>query len=591
MLIGWGLVSLLVLVVSFFPIEDSDDDWWHLKAGKLLWEGEMGWYSHDPFTLTAQDKVWVNHEWLAEWLFYATSWVGGLNAANLFKSLILIAAFTVVYHSCLRRDSSGKPGIRAAVLAVCLAIPTSQFTMYLRPPIWSFLFLALYHWLILGPGGVSSAQRRSICLSWPVIILMAALMIPWANLHGGAILGCVAVFLMAAGSVLDFILQRRERPEEARKMVLSWWLAVVLVGGASLLNPYGYHLHSLTFEVMSQKWLTERIFELAPPRLDLVWTTPLLLLPAALGVMRFGGWGERLVFAFLLWQGLSHVRHLPLTAIWAAPYAAYALSIPLRTITRKELVLALLPGVLFLGLSFLPGSVAFMWGSSLPRVLAVVVLALLALLVSGFPSRQSACCVIVAAGLAIAFVVGFAGQRPPRFIECLRGMSWSTRNFPDQLADFILEHGIKTPTLFTRETGAGYLIWKLSPETMRVFSCTRFDLQGGKPIKEIESMLWQMPPWTDPDSGEQVPGWETLWNDTYHFDVVLLEKYSDPLTGRVFKLWEYLNQPGSGFARVASEAWPGPGPDDRQWGLFVRRGPELSRLMQEIGQPAWFGEE
>jgi hypothetical protein len=100
-----------------------------------------------------------------------------------------------------------------------------------------------------------------------------------------------------------------------------------------------------------------------------------------------------------------------------------------------------------------------------------------------------------------------------------------------------------------------------------------------------------MPAWTDPDSGEEIPEWRTLWDSTYHFDVVLIEKYSEPMAGRVFRLWEYLNQPESGFVRVASEAWPGAGPTDRQWGLFMRRGPELTRLMQEIGQPAWFEEE
>jgi len=591
LLLGGILVSLLVLVVSFFPIEESDDDWWHLKAGKLLWEGEIGWYSFDPFTQTAREKVWINHEWLAEWLFYAVARVGGLNAANLFKSLVLIAAFSVVYLSCLKIGFGSQACFPAAVLAVCLAIPTSQFTMYLRPPVWSFLLLSVYHRLILGSYREKKDRPHTPCLQWPVILLMAVLMVLWANLHGGAILGCVVILLMGVGSVIDRCFLPAFFQSESRTTILRWGLAVLLIGGASLLNPYGYHLHSLTFEVMSQKWLTERIFELAPPRIDLVWTAPLLLIPAALGVIRFGGWGERLVFVFLLWQGLSHVRHLPLTAIWAAPYAARVLSDPLGMVSRKGWLLATIPGLLLIGLSIFPGGAMPLWGSSLFRFFMVAILSVLALLVLLYKERRVVRWFIPGAVFAIAFVVGIAGQRPTRFIDCVRGTSWSSRNFPDKLADFILTHGIKTPTLFTRETGAGYLIWKLSPEIMRVFSCTRFDLQGSRPIKEIESMLWLMPEWTDPDTGEKIPGWETLWNHTYHFDVVLLEKYADPLQGRVFKLWDYLNQPSSEFVRVASEAWPGPGPEDRQWSLFMRRGPELSQLMREIGKPAWFDEK
>ena len=589
--IGLAMVSFLVLVVSFFPIEDSDDDWWHLKAGKLLWEGEIGWYSFDPFTQTAQDKVWINHEWLAEWLFYGAMEVGGLNTANLLKSLILIVAFTVVFRSCLRSSSGHQTSVRSVVLAVCLAIPSSQFTMYLRPPVWSFLFLAVYHALILASRRKTEDHFRSLNLSRSVIFLMAVLMVLWANLHGGAILGCVVIFLMGVGAVIDWSFLPPVFQSETRTTILNWGLAVLLISGASLLNPYGYHLHALTFEVMSEKWLTERIFELAPPRIDLVWTAPLLLIPAALGVIRFGSWGERLVFVFLLWQGLSHVRHLPLTAIWAAPYAARVLSDPLGMVSRREWLLATIPGLLLIGLGLFPGGAMLLWGSSLFRFFVVAILSLLALLVLLYTDRRVVRCFILGAVFAIAFVVGIAGQRPIRFIDCVKGTSWSPRNFPDKLADFILTHGIKTPTLFTRETGAGYLIWKLSPETMRVFSCTRFDLQGSRPIKEIESMLWLMPEWTDPDSGEKVPSWETLWNETYHFDLVLLEKYADPLQGRVFKLWDYLNQSSSGFVRVASEAWPGPGPKDRQWGLFMRRSPELSQLMREIEKPAWFDEQ
>jgi hypothetical protein len=598
LLFGCGVVILLAGMVSFFPIEDSDDDWWQLKAGKLLYEGQIGWYSKDPFTFSAQEKVWINHEWLAQVVFSLAATWGGLNTANLLKALLIIGTFVCVFQTA--RQQTGIT-LYGALVATLLAIPTAQFTFYLRPPVWTFLFLAFYHHLFLVIQKKGSPPR-----SRHTFLFFVILMIVWANLHGGAILGSVVVFLMWIGSGIEAIGNNGhsiggpssptwERPRSNRwDGFKQWGFLFLLVLLASLVNPYGYRLHLLTFEVMSEKWLTERIFELAPPRVDLIWTLPMLLIPALLGILRHASWGSRLVFLFLLWQGLSHVRHLPLLALWAAPYAAKVISeIPLNVPLKKLSAVGGAVIILSVLLVNVPSSFMVLFTHEKIRIGIVITIALItaAICFSRASWKKGGLAFWVTALIAILFVVMIAGQRPQRCWQAIKGEAWSGRNFPDQLADFILEHQIKAPVLFTRETGAGLLIWKLAPETMRVFSCTRFDLQGGYPIKEIESMLWMLPEWTDPDHGETIPGWEELWNRKYRFDLVLLEKYADPDNGKVFKLWDYLNQPESGFVRVAGEAYPGPGPADRQFTLFLRQGPELTRLMKELSQPAWFEEK
>lgn len=561
-----AIVAAVAFLVSFFPIEDSDDDWWHLKAGKLLWDGELGWYSNDPFTFSARDKLWVNHEWLAQWLFYGCYALGGLAAANLFKALVVAATFLVVYSSGFRvtfAEESRRDRAVAALLATLLAIPTAQFTMYLRPPVWSFLFLAVYQSLLLNQPKADGKR----------IALLAMLMVLWANLHGGAILGCVLLVFVAVGQGWS-----------------RWIPAAGVVLGASLLNPYGWHLHALTFEVMSHPWVTSRISELEPPRLDLVWTVPLLLLPAAVGVVRHGGWGERLMFLFLLWQGLSHVRHLPLLAIWAAPYAAVVLVNSVRELSRGTLAASALAGFGLMVFLCLPEwfPLGLLEPKTLWAMLGIGTLATLALLVVG--TRLSVSLFLWASVIAIAFVIAVPGQRPVRFVNAAMGQTWVGRNFPDRLADFILEHKLTSPILLSREGGAGMLIWKLSPETMRVFTCSRFDLQGGIPIKELDNLLWMREePWTDPDTGARIAAWRELWNEKYHFDLAILPKYADPQeAGMPFPLWEYLNGSSSGFVQVAAEAWPGLGPSDRQFTLFVRKGDPLTRLMAKIGSPRWF---
>ena len=578
-----AVVLFLTFFVSFVPIQDSNDAWWHLKAGKLLWDGDIGWYSNDPFTLSASEKVWVNHEWLAELLFHAGFLLGGFHGAILIKSLILLAAFGFVFSSCLA--GAGKPGTEragpfAAGLAGCLAAVTSQFTMYLRPPIWTFLLLAIYHWAFLRGEGKAPSGR--------VNLVLAGSMVLWANLHGGAILGCVVVGSMFAGSLLDWAVSLRSGDSATFKTEVGKWGATTLaVGASSLVNPYGFHLHSLTFEVMGYKDVTRRIIELEPPPFDLIWTIPLLLVPAVAGIRRRAGRGELLVFLFLAWQGLSHVRHLPLLAIWSAPYAASAFARWEREVSWKEILGGIAVFFLFVGMSLVHTAPPSPWMSAIGRLATAAVLCAglaVALFVVG--RRAGVRVGVPLCALAMGFVVAYPGGRPERFVRAWTGPGWAGRNYPDRIADFILDHNLRAPVLLNRETFSGYLIWRLSPETMKTFTCSRFDLQGPTPVKELETMLWTYEDErVDPDTGLSIPGWRTLW-DRYRFEIVLIEKISDRASRTNFPLWDYLDAPDSGYVRVAVEPKSPQERPGQQFGLFVRKGERLDELRKRLGRPA-----
>jgi len=569
-----SIVVFLAFLVSFFPVEDSNDAWWHLKAGKLIWEGTLGWYSHDPFTWTARNKVWVNHEWLSEWTFYCLYRTIGLLGLIACKSGVVIATFLFVFFSCQgigSEDSDPRSRLFAATLATCLAIPTSQFTVYLRPPIFTFLLVALFHHAIL--------RQRGRAPRWATTWAGCGLMALWANLHGGAIVGCVVLFFIFVGSVLDrFFPGDSASGEPAR-----WARSAGLIAASSLVNPYGYHLHLLTFEMMSRRWLTERIPELELPPFQLIWTIPLLLFPAIVGVIRKGSWGERLVFLFFFWQGLSHVRHLPLLAIWAAPYAAHTLSESGMHVGRAVVAGSFgIPILIALNRYFDVVPVALFWN---PWVLSACFLGAFCS-AAWFVLRKERGVFLVfllVSSAAIGFVVAYPGDRPARFLRAVTGKAWSGTRYPDQLADFILEHGLSAPMVLNRENYSGYLIWKLAPERMRLFTCSRYDLQGALPCMELETLLWRVPDtWKDPVSATEVPSWEDLWDRKYQFDLVLIEKYSDRDEKTPFPLWVYLNSPESGFVNVASEDWPGQRFPDQEYALFVRKGENLDKLMGEI---------
>lgn len=578
--LAWSAVLFLALLVSFFPIEESDDDWWHLKAGKLIFEGDLGWYDPDPFTESAKSRVWLNHEWLGEWLFYAAYQVAGLGGAVAFKSLIILFTFAVVFRSSLflSRDSVASiSSLLPPTIAILLAITCSQFTVYLRPPIYTFLLVAVFHWGILRSGGRPPGRSMTF--------VAFALMALWPNLHGGAILGCVILFLMGVGSLIEWARPKSDLSDRASSDVKGWLLKGGAVAAASLLNPYGYHLHLLTFEMMSRKWLTEIIYELGPPPFDLLWTLPLLLVPAAIGVARKGSWGERLVFLFLFWQGCSHVRHLPLLSIWAAPYAAAALSEPAKT-TKIPIValIGIVPLFLAINKEFYPGEIPLDFlSNSLFRYASVI--SFIGAAVFLFWDKRAWMSYLLSVAVAVGFVLVYAGDRPARFVRALGGEFWSDRDCPDKLVDFILEHDLQAPVILSRENYSGYLIWRLAPERMRTFTCSRFDLQGSVPRMELETLLWRFEEeWADPETGIRIPKFSELWNEKYQFRLVLIEKRSDRPDGTPFPLWTYLNNPESGFVPVASEGWPGRTYPDQEFTLFVRRGNTSDDLLTKLGR-------
>ena len=63
-----GLLLLLALAASLTPIRNYDF-WWHLKTGSLILSREAV-PRVDPFSFTAVEAPWVDHEWLSQVLMY-----------------------------------------------------------------------------------------------------------------------------------------------------------------------------------------------------------------------------------------------------------------------------------------------------------------------------------------------------------------------------------------------------------------------------------------------------------------------------------------------------------------------------------------
>ncbi|HXE72277.1 MAG TPA: hypothetical protein VNO81_06420, partial [Candidatus Nitrosotenuis sp.] len=221
-----GLVGLLAFTFPHLPPADT---WWMLAAGRWIWEqGRLP--AQDPFSWTAAGSPWLDHEWLAQVVFYGLYLAGGLPALFALRSLAVLAAFGLLPFGSARRR--GLPeGAVVACLLLCTAL--SEWRSFFDVRAYLFTYLGLSATLFLLVEYLEEGQVRWL---WPLPALTAL----WANLHGGFILapglllvaawGCLAGRQgRRAGALALAALVRLARPGPGLPQRL--WTAVFVVGG------------------------------------------------------------------------------------------------------------------------------------------------------------------------------------------------------------------------------------------------------------------------------------------------------------------------------------------------------------------------
>ncbi len=435
---------------GFFPVRSSNDPWWHLKTGKVLAEymGEHGFAfpPTDVFTLTGSDVEWVNHEWLADLALYGVYMLGGLQLCVAIKSLLLAATGLVIILT-LRRE-----GCRLGWCAVgaLLTILVAQTTLYLRPPILTYLFVVVFVWIL-----------RSFPRSpWRFTILLTIIEIIWVNLHGGALLGVVFCGFYVVDRFWKWLQFRWGMENDAHHVFVPALTCFVLVGLGSLVNPWGYEIHLLPGRVLNDHWLVSRLGELAPPNLR--YATGMRLLLCGFLLMPFLR-GKRIglfraqILLFLGYQAFMYMRQIPLFALVAVPIVVERLDASTRWLSDRLIVAR--------------HQFAHSLGRGIRTFDAVVV---------------------------FIFAAYYLGWNPPyvqalwpRNLEDLPALleeGYVPAGYPEGAVNFILYHRIPGPIMHN-DNFAGYLIWRLSPEIMPVFTDTRFDLFGSRYAKEERAVI------------------------------------------------------------------------------------------------------
>ncbi|MFH2204266.1 MAG: tetratricopeptide repeat protein [Elusimicrobiota bacterium] len=275
--------AVLLLCVAFLcltHIRDADT-WWHLKTGELIWRS--GIPRTDPFSYIIGGRPWLAFEWLSQVIFYPLFRFGGAAALTGFKTLVLGAAFLLLW--LVHRE---RPVLSAAVIFVAALACRNSFVE--RPWIFDFLFVAALtaaFWRI-------SFREPPRHLRWSLPLATAL----WANLHGGA--AVLAPVLIAAAAGAEWLRERRVP-------LVFWGQTAALSTAALAVNPHG-------IAIIAHLWKT---VDFPAKELITEWHAPTWELR--------GLYGAFLVAAAASW--LPMARRRPFAAAWLLVLGASSLLI------------------------------------------------------------------------------------------------------------------------------------------------------------------------------------------------------------------------------------------------------------------------
>ncbi len=445
--------SLLAFWTAYFPIRFSNDPWWHIKGGKVLWDhlcehGSLPRY--DLFTLKGDEVRWINHEWLSDMLMYGAYSGLGLPGLMALKAAGVAGLCALIVFILRQRGCS----LAWAGVGGLFAILMAQVSLFLRPHLLTYAFVAIWMELMMRLKR-SDRPGRLLGVCFAVELL-------WINLHGGGILGILLCCIAFAEDIWWWFTGAPPGVEtdNARRMKRTLaCLGITVV--ASLLNPYGYQVHLLPAVVLRDPILLQLIGELDAPSLQFVLGLKILyavLILLLLTPARRSRPFEILTLLFFTHEATKHVRHIPLLAVTSAlvltPLIQQTLEwFDLRAHEKKQV----------------------------PRRILACVRAMTAWRVDAF-----------VAFLLVAYTMGWnlAGNHN----ASIWARNWDDKTYtarlgykpagyPTGAVDYLLRNKLSGP-MFHDDNFAGYLIYRLAPETMRVYTDSRYDLFGSYYAKE-----------------------------------------------------------------------------------------------------------
>jgi putative effector of murein hydrolase LrgA (UPF0299 family) len=238
-----GIYIFLISFASVYYLSNGPlllehyDLGWHLAAGDLIRDrGNIPF--QDPWSFTLGDKQWYNLSWL--WDVIASVLFQYTNFSGLTLFVVACGAVIVGYLTsiCLSSGASAT-AVCISVFSACLLYPSfaTPPNIYLAasPNTATMLFCVIFY---------GECLKRTRCFLLPVIMVL------WANLHGGFVLGFLIIGIFCGAALL--------RRDWVNFKIYSFAGVGCLV--AICINPLGWHIYDgvvATLGHFVQAYITE----------------------------------------------------------------------------------------------------------------------------------------------------------------------------------------------------------------------------------------------------------------------------------------------------------------------------------------------
>jgi hypothetical protein len=289
-----SLLAYSVLLVAGPYVLQDPDTMWHVHTGQWILEHARV-PTVDFYSYTSAGKPWISTEWLAEVLYAAAfnlaGWRGvAIVGVTACAAIVGILCFYLLQH--LRFTI-------AVGWAVAAAAATSPHFIA-RPHILSYVILTIW---VVNLLDAYDNERPDI----PRLVILAPLMILWANIHGSFTFGLTLLYVFAAFCLYHYFVQRDYT--KCRRLAIVAATATL----CSFVTPYGMLPALMTTKLVNMKFITSYIIEWQTPNFQQSLYRPIYLVAilsaiAGLGIRLRGA--RLAIYALITFTGLRYIRGL-----------------------------------------------------------------------------------------------------------------------------------------------------------------------------------------------------------------------------------------------------------------------------------------
>jgi hypothetical protein len=421
-LIGFFLVAVFVNFLG--PIIDIDFPL-HLKTGEYIYQ-HREIPKDDPFSfygegiVTDREKFTLSQYWLAQIIFYKLYSIAGPTGVILLRATVF-SAFVFLLWFALR-----KRGLYSSLIIAILVAIIFQLCKLDRPQFFSFLFTLI---LIL----LLERFRENPDSAMP-LYFVPPLMLLWANMHAGFVVGIAVILIYTLSEALKFFINKPNLIGQpfGKKPALMFFVIALLAILFSYVNPImnGSIIAALESHTTA-RWLYETIREYMSPLEEM---------------------------------GSPFVLRVPSVSFWVL-FGFISIIVTLNTLRTKSIDITIFALILSFSVA------AFTAVRYIPFYLAVALP-----LSKGYKFfrgrdflRDLKLAQITFVLFLILFVLAIGyGLKDGNNIFKIGRQNY----YPEGVADFLLNNRIEA-NMFNQNNRGSYLMWKLYPY-YKVFNDSRF---------------------------------------------------------------------------------------------------------------------